>query len=109
MLVSSRRPQVLPNRAIATKLRQCYSIKRFVTAINTLSSGRAGVMSITCRRPSSSYGTPSASSTNTRSGREEGLERDNPRPKSPAGVGARVRMSACTATSAYLRGVVRAL
>ena len=101
MLVSSRR-QALPNRAIATKLKQYCSIRRFITAINTLSSGRARVISTTCRRPSSSCGTPSASLTNTRSGREEGPERNNPQPKY-LGVGARTRISA------RLRGVVRAL
>ena len=67
------------------------------------------------RRPSSSYSTLSASLTNTRSGREVDLSaRNNPQPKH-LGVGARarittrVRISVYAATSAYLRGVVRAL
>ena len=73
MLVSSRCRQALLNRAIAIKLKQYYSIRRFAIAINTLSNRRARVISITYRRPSSSYDTPSASLTNTRNGRGEGL------------------------------------
>ena len=96
--------QALPNRAIATKSKQYYSIRRFITAINTLSSRRARVISITYRRPNGSCGTPSASLTNTRSSKEVGLSaRNNPQPKRPISIGARVRISA------YLKGVVRAL
>ena len=48
-------------------------------AINTLLSRRARVISTIYRKPSNSYDTPSASSTNTRSGREVGpLARNNP-------------------------------
>ena len=73
-------------------------------AINTLLSGRARVISITYRRSSSSYDTPSALLTNTRSDREEGPSAwNNPRPRRSIGVGARVRMSAC------LRGIVHTL
>ena len=60
-------------------------------------------MSTTYRRPSSNCNTPSASSTNTRSGREvDPSARNNPQPKH-LGVGARARISA------RLRGIVRAL
>ena len=107
MLASNR--QVLLNRAIATKSKQCYSIRRFVIATNTLSSRRAGVISIIYGKPSSSYDTPSASSTNTRNGREVGPSaRNNPQPKH-LNVGARVRITARARMSARLRGAVRAL
>ena len=103
ILVNSRR-QTFPNRAIAIKSKQYYNTRRLVTAINTLSSGRARVISTIYRKLSSSCNTPSASSTNTRSSREVGpLAWNNPQLKRPVGIGARVRISAC------LRGVVRAL
>ena len=103
ILVNSR-CQALLNQAIATKSKQYYSIRRFVIAINTLLSRRARVISITYRKPSSSYNIPSALLTNTRSGREVGLSaQNNPWPRRPVGISACVRVSAC------LSSVVRAL
>ena len=108
MPVNSRY-QALSNRAIATKLRQYYSIRRFVTATNTLSSRRARVISTTYRRPSSSYSTPSASSTNTRSGREVGPSaQNNPQPKY-LGIGAYVKTTIYIRISTRLKGIVRTL
>ena len=78
-------------------------------AINTLSSRRARVINITYRRPSSSYGTPSASLTNTRSGKEvDPSAQNNPQPKY-LGVGARIRITTRARISACLRDAIYTL